>query len=137
VLYNFTGGSDGGTPNGGMARDSLGNLYGTTFAGGAYDYGVVFKLTPTGTESVLHSFESTLTNASPDGGYPTSNLTRDSSGNLYGTTEIGGAFSADCKDFIESTCGTVFEVSASGAESLLYSFKGPPSMGRTPPLGVF
>jgi uncharacterized repeat protein (TIGR03803 family) len=126
VLYNFTGGSDGRGPNGGMARDSLGNLYGTTTGGGAYDYGVVFKLTPAGSESVLHSFEANLTNGQPDGASPTSNLTQDSSGNLYGTTLAGGAFSRDCEHVI---CGTVFEVTASGSESVLYSFKGPPFDG--------
>jgi uncharacterized repeat protein (TIGR03803 family) len=120
VLYNFTGGSDGGYPYGGMAHDSAGNLYGTTELGGSgsYPYGVVFKLTPGGTESVLHNFELSST----DGGAPTSNLIRDSSGNLYGTTELGGASSA----------GTVFEITASGAESLLYSFKGYPVDGAGP-----
>jgi uncharacterized repeat protein (TIGR03803 family) len=118
VLYNFTGGADGSQPYGGLVRDGAGNLYGTTVSGGAYGQGVVFTLTPGGTESVLHDFGSSPT----DGKEPTSDLTRDSSGNLYGTTKDGGAFSY----------GTVFEVSASGTESVLYSFKGSPTDGANP-----
>jgi uncharacterized repeat protein (TIGR03803 family) len=118
VVYNFTGGSDGGYPYGGVARDSAGNLYGTTYEGGTYYVGVVFKLTADGAESVLHNFGSSLT----DGEYPTGNLTRDSSGNLYGATDRGGASSA----------GSVFQVTASGTESLLYSFKGYPVDGAGP-----
>ncbi len=118
VLYSFTGGSDGGYPYGGMARDSDGNLYGTAIDGGAYGYGVVFKLTIRGTENVLHSFEYSST----DGAYPASNITLDPSGNLYGTTEEGGA----------SGLGTVFEVTASGTESELHSFKGGLTDGSGP-----
>ena len=118
VLYNFTGGSDGREPYGGLARDSNGNLYGTTVDGGTYGYGVVFKLTPGGTESVLHNFDLSTT----DGAYPLGNFIRDSSGNLYSTTYEGGA----------SFVGTVFEVTASGVESLLYSFKGDPVDGAGP-----
>jgi uncharacterized repeat protein (TIGR03803 family) len=118
VLYNFTGGLDGDYPNGGMARDSAGNLYGTTQYGGTYYDGVVFKLTTGGAESVLHNFESSST----DGGNPGGNLIRDSSGNLYGSTANGGA----------SFAGTAFEVTASGTESLLYSFKGYPVDGAGP-----
>jgi uncharacterized repeat protein (TIGR03803 family) len=110
VLYNFTGGADGGNPVGGVALDNAGNLYGTASSFGVYGNGVVFKLTPDGTESVLHSFGSFPT----DGGYPTGNLTRDSSGDLYGTTAEGGDFGA----------GTVFEVTAGGTETVLHSFEG-------------
>jgi uncharacterized repeat protein (TIGR03803 family) len=118
VLHNFTGGSDGGYPYGGIARDSAGNIYGTGSIGGAYDGGVFFKLTPGGTGTVLHSFSGSPS----DGASPQSDLIRDSSGNLYGTTNQGGAASA----------GTVFEITASGAESLLYSFKGAPVDGANP-----
>jgi uncharacterized repeat protein (TIGR03803 family) len=121
ILYNFcaqSGCTDGETPYGGVARDSAGNLYGTTAYGGTFNSGVVFKLTAGGTESVLHNFLGPPT----DGTQPSSNLTRDSSGNLYGTTPAGGA----------SSDGTVFEVTASGTESLLYSFNGGPVDGSEP-----
>lgn len=57
VLYTFSGGADGGSPWAGVVQDSEGNLYGTTEIGGAYNYGTVFKLTPSGTETVM-PFES-------------------------------------------------------------------------------
>ena len=56
VLYSFTGGADGANPYAGLIRDSAGNLYGTTYGGGTSNWGVVFKLDTTGTETVLHSF---------------------------------------------------------------------------------
>jgi len=118
VLYNFTGGTDGRYPYGGLVRDSAGNLYGTTSNGGAFGAGVVFKLNPSGTESVLHNFKYSST----DGGYPYSKLIRDSAGNLYGTTESGGAFFA----------GTAFKVTPSGSVMLLHSFKGYPVDGAYP-----
>jgi uncharacterized repeat protein (TIGR03803 family) len=117
ILYNFTGGRDGSEPYGGLVRDSIGNLYGATSSGGTFSAGVVFKLTPSGTESVLHDFKYSST----DGAYPAGNLKQDSSGNLYGTTSSAGAFFA----------GTVFEVSPSGSERLLHSFKGYPVDGAT------
>jgi uncharacterized repeat protein (TIGR03803 family) len=108
VLYSFSG-PDGQDPTlAGVVRDLAGNLYGTTFSGGQYGNGVVFKLTPSGTESVLHSFSGT-----PDGAQPWASLVRDNAGNLYGTTLGGG-----------SGAGTVFGISPSGAESVLHSFGG-------------
>src|SRR5882724_4240033 len=59
VLHSFTGfsvGQDGGLPYGGVVRDDAGNLYGTTFNGGANDLGTVFKIAPNGKETILHSF---------------------------------------------------------------------------------
>ena len=106
-----------------MVADSAGNLYGTTGTGGSYTdcspfgqtCGTVFELTPTGggwTETVLYTFTGGL-----DGGEPLAGLVRDSQGNLYGTTAIGGSFGV----------GTVFMlsfVSGSWTESVLYSFQG-------------
>ena len=101
--------------------DAEGNLYGTTMRGGTgacvEGCGTVFKLTAnpdrSWTETVAHSF-----NDSPDGSYPFGSLTFDHSGNIYGTTESGGAYGQ----------GTVFKLTPNGdgswSESVLYNFKG-------------
>ena len=85
-LYSFTGGSDGGIPASSLLADSSGNLFGTTLQGGTNDSGTVFKLTPSGTLTVLHSFAG----GSSDGAHPQSGLIADAAGNLYGTTLSGG-----------------------------------------------
>jgi uncharacterized repeat protein (TIGR03803 family) len=117
VLYSFTGGSDGYLPNGGLVMDGSGNLYGTTFLGGANDLGTVFKVTPAGAETVLYSFG----RFSADSSAPLAGLIMDASGILYGTTLGGGEWSQ----------GTVFRVKPTGDETLLYSFPGN-SYGRLP-----
>src|SRR5579864_1583330 len=90
VLHAFGAGKDGGGLFGGLAFDSMGNVYGTTSGGGAYGHGTVFKLTLGSkgkwSETVLHSFPS----FADDGGGPTDGLILDPAGNLYGTTEGGG-----------------------------------------------
>jgi uncharacterized repeat protein (TIGR03803 family) len=112
VLHSFTGGQDGGYVPSGLIMDAKGNLYGTAALGGDLkcDYpggcGVVFKLA--GKQlTVLHSFK-----ASPDGDEPYAALLLDPDGNLYGTTASGG-----------DGAGTVFEVNASGKESVLHRFR--------------
>jgi uncharacterized repeat protein (TIGR03803 family) len=89
VLYRFTGGADGGNPFSGVIEDSTGNLYGTTRDGGLTNCtggcGVVYKLDPSGQETVLYSFT-----GGADGDGPYAPLVLDSSGNLYGTTPWGG-----------------------------------------------
>lgn len=108
VLYTFTGGADGSEPWAGLIRDALGNLYGTTYHGGAYGNGVAFELSPTGQETVLCAF------TWGDGGEPWGDLIRDSAGNLYGTTFEGDAYGA----------GVVFQLSLTGHETVLHSFTG-------------
>ena len=120
VLYSFAGGTtDGEVPLGHLVMGSHGSLYGTTSAGGAYDLGTVFRISPGGVESVLHSFAGTTTH---DGAYPRAGLIMDGSGDLYGTTSAGGAYDL----------GTVFEISASGTETVLYSFAGGATDGSDP-----
>lgn len=115
VLHNFTGAPDGQNPVGGVVRDTKGNLYGTTAAGGDAQClgscGIVFKLDPTGTETLLHTFT-----GGGDGEYPESGVIRDSAGDLIGTTETGGA----------SGYGSVFKLNAAGRETVLHSFSGGP-----------
>jgi uncharacterized repeat protein (TIGR03803 family) len=94
-----------------LILDAAGNLYGTAFQGGLFgDGGAVFELDAAGKETILHSFNP----ASGDGGIPYAGLLRDAAGNLYGTTSTGGDFFG----------GTIFEVDASGNETVLYSFTG-------------
>ncbi|MGC9946642.1 MAG: choice-of-anchor tandem repeat GloVer-containing protein [Bryobacteraceae bacterium] len=88
VLYSFTGGDDGDSPQSGVTRDSAGNLYGTTYRGGAAGAGVVYKLDTAGNETVLHSFT-----GGADGSTPYAGVILDSAGNLYGTTFYGGKYS--------------------------------------------
>lgn len=108
VLHSFTG-PDGSLPYGGLIRDGVGNLYGTTYSGGFVgSQGTVFKLAANGTFTLLHSF----TFNGVDGAFPTGSLVADSSGNLYGTTLLGGSVGA----------GTVFELDSNGNETILHSF---------------
>jgi len=145
VLYSFKGSAngDGAKPNAGLVMDAAGNLYGTTFYGGSYGgsgvctlyfglyagapsgCGTVFKLDPTGHETVLHSF----TGANGDGAYPNDFVTMDSAGNLYGTTYGGGNDS-------EGSSGIVFKVDPSGNETVLYSFGASNSDGAEPEGGL-
>jgi uncharacterized repeat protein (TIGR03803 family) len=115
LLYSFQQ-SDGQNPYGAVVRDAKGTLYGTTISGGTAGFGTVFELSPNGIVTVLHSFT-----GSPDGVAPLGGLIRDAKGNLYGTTEHGGT-STNCGE----GCGTVFEVSSKGTETVLYSFQGTP-----------
>jgi uncharacterized repeat protein (TIGR03803 family) len=100
VLHSFTGGSNGAYPEAGVIADMAGNLYGTTYGGGAGGQGTVFQLTPSGTLTVLYSFT-----GGADGGRPGADLIADAAGNLYGTTALGGA-NTSCP----GGCGTVFEL---------------------------
>jgi len=118
ILYNFgLTTNDASAPNAGLLL--VGNyLYGTSEAGGAYGYGTVFRVSTSGSETVLHSFGKT---GSGDGSQPVASLASDSAGNLYGTTAGGGTYNE----------GMVFELSNRGSESILYSFTGG-SDGREP-----
>lgn len=171
VLHGFSDGNDGGSPLGSLIIDNAGNLYGTAAGGGGVrDAGVVFKLAPNGTETVLHSFDltdgsnpeaalitdqvgnfysttyqgsgccgevfklapdGTLTvlysfcsqaNCS-DGASSYSGVVSDSSGNLYGTTYSGGG---------SCSCGVVYKLSTNGSETVLHAFAGSPSDGAGP-----
>jgi uncharacterized repeat protein (TIGR03803 family) len=91
VLHTFTGGADGANPYASLIRDSAGNLYGTTFAGGGTGCGgsgcgTVFMIDEKGHEIILYSFT-----GGTDGGNPYASLIRDTAGNLYGTAFSGGA----------------------------------------------
>ena len=116
VLYAFKGGSDGSWPIGSLLYTS-GAFYGTTNGGGGstnckWGCGTVFALTTGGSERIVYSF-----NGGSDGAYPVAGLIA-LHGVLYGTTSFGGS---GCGS---TGCGTVFAVSASGSERIIYRFKG-------------
>ncbi|HYL28097.1 MAG TPA: choice-of-anchor tandem repeat GloVer-containing protein [Candidatus Nitrosotalea sp.] len=118
VLHDFTGGSDGFGPGGGLAADAHGNLFGTTPDGGAYGAGTVYELYRHGTtwkERVLHAFTGGTDGATGSLG----RLVVDNAGSVYGVTEVGGANSA----------GTVYRLTPSKGGftfATLYAFKGAP-----------
>lgn len=124
VLYRFLGSPDGDFPLAGLVLDSQGNLYGTTYRGGAYGKGTVFRLDTSGNETVLHSFS-----GKEDGEHPQASLLLDMQGNLYGTTENGGGAVACDGGVLGHGCGTVFKVDATGNEAVLHSFTGSPPGG--------
>jgi uncharacterized repeat protein (TIGR03803 family) len=119
IVHNFTGyPNDGAGPNGTLLMDAAGNLYGTTVQGGASasNMGTVFKLDPQGVVTILHSFT-----GGRDGGAPSSQLVRDATGSLYGTTYSGGMSSCG---FMGEGCGVVFRVDSSGNLVVLHAFSG-------------
>jgi uncharacterized repeat protein (TIGR03803 family) len=120
VLHSFAGEPDGFGPEYGLL-DVGGTLYGTTWSGGANNDGTVFAITTSGKETVLHSFA-----GEPDGAQPQAALIN-VNGTLYGTTTGGGA---SCSSV--DGCGTVFTLTPSGAETVLYSFKGGRGDGKNP-----
>ena len=127
TIYSF-----GASPGDGMApgvpliQGSDGNLYGTTATGGApsttcpQGCGTVFKITPAGTETVLYSFG----NSPADGQGPSGALVLASDGNFYGATASGGstALSGTPNSNCQNGCGTVYRITPSGIETVLYSF---------------
>ncbi len=129
VLHTFgVESGDGIYPAAGVIFDKAGNLYGTTEEGGAYanscvgGCGIVYEITKAGEEKVLYSFGDQVQDAI----FPTANLTFDKAGNLYGTSDAGGYY----------LHGTVFELSSSGVEKVLYSFSGTSGDGYYPASGV-
>jgi uncharacterized repeat protein (TIGR03803 family) len=130
ILYSFAGGTDGAAPEAGLVMDASGNLYGTTSAGGPAGNGGVFMLAPSKKkngawkETMLYSFGTGTDGATPVGG-----VYLDASGNLYGTTSLGGT----------TGYGTVFELkpakSGPWTESILYTFQNG-SDGGTPYTGL-
>jgi uncharacterized repeat protein (TIGR03803 family) len=130
VLYTFQGGTDGGFPTGGLYRDASGNLYGITDTAGNrndcnnYGCGTVYKLTPSGEFSVLHTF------TGGTDGWPNAtwgSLIADSNGNMYGVASIGGMYNN----------GTLFRVTPSGGFTVLHSFASSGNDGAGPQFTLY
>ena len=117
TLHSFVG-PDGESPYAGLVQATNGNLYGTTYHGGANGDGTVFKMTTRGTLPTLHSFDYT------DGASLWAGLAQATNGNLYGTTYLGGAYGY----------GTVFKITPSGTLTTLHSFEG--TDGSSPLAGL-
>lgn len=127
TLYQFQGTFDGYEPYESLSRDGAGNLYGATTyggtgtCGGSIACGTVYKLSPAGALTVIHTF-----NGSPDGSTPPpGRLVSDGHGNGYSTTAYGGTLGQ----------GTVYKLDATGGETVLYSFGNQPD-GDTPMAGL-
>jgi uncharacterized repeat protein (TIGR03803 family) len=116
VIYSFMGGSDGKFPSAGLLLDSKGNLYGVTADGGFGFVGVFFRIDPSGTESLIYSFDV------GDGANPNSTPVADGTGDAYGTTPFGG----------RSQDGEVYKLNLStGNEAIVHYFTGD-AFGATP-----
>lgn len=121
TIYSFcaqSGCSDGSAPSSTLIQATDGSFYGTTGIGGTNDYGTVFKVTPSGTLTTLHSFQLS------DGVYPEAGLVQGSDGNFYGTTYEGGSGCVNC--------GTVFKITPSGTLTVLYDFRVSGTEGSRP-----
>ncbi|MBV9991273.1 MAG: hypothetical protein JOZ72_08255 [Alphaproteobacteria bacterium] len=108
ILHSFGVGGDGYAPASDVHFDGQGNMIGTTNLGGASDGGVVYRIAPDGTETVLHSFAG----GAGDGLNPNGTLAEDGAGNLFGTTYKGGA----------NDKGTVYKLAPDAAVSVLFGF---------------
>ena len=125
IVHAFTDdGHDGVFPYAALIQGTDGNFYGTTYGGGSAGYGTVFKMTPGGTETILHDFNE----GTADGFNPTTALIQGTDGNFYGTTGNGGtAYPGN---------GTVFMVTPGGTETILYTFMGGTTDGANPSAGL-
>ena len=115
TLYSFCtqpGCADGWNPHAGVIQATDGDFYGTTDGAGAYGDGTVFKITPNGTLTTVHSFDGT------DGASSWAGLVQATDGNFYGTTSTGGTYN----DYCRYGCGTVFKITPSGTLTTLHSF---------------
>jgi len=111
TLASFSSSDGGGYPEGRLIQDKAGNLYGTNSGfNGGYGNGAVFKVSPTGTKSILYTFA-----GGTDGMVPYGGLIQDNNGNFYGTTYRGGG---------ASDRGTIYRLTSDGQEAVLYSFTG-------------
>lgn len=117
VLYSFCALAscvDGSNPSSALIQGANGDFYGTTSQGGANGDGTVFRITPGGTLTTLHSFDGA------DGANPVGALVLATDGNFYGTTQNGGA---NVGDFCEGGCGTLFKITPGGTLTRLHSFR--------------
>lgn len=124
VLHSFAGGATDGCQPRGLILASDGNFYGATLGGGASNDGVVYKITPSGTETILYSFAGGTT----DGAWGSA-LIQASDGNFYGITSRGGRA---CASGYNNGDGVLFKLTPSGAETVVHFFASDTTDGCTP-----
>lgn len=125
TIHSFTGSStDGAFPQGGVTLGADGNFYGTTYEGGTAAAGVVFRVTPSGATTTLHSFT-----GGTDGAYPFAPPVEGNDGNFYGTT-VNGGNTIKCN----SGCGTIYKITPAGALTTLHQFAITDGYGPYAPL---
>ncbi|HEX4119960.1 MAG TPA: choice-of-anchor tandem repeat GloVer-containing protein [Verrucomicrobiae bacterium] len=127
-IYSFTNGADGGFPYAGLTLGTDGNFYGECITGGSNDSGVLFKMTPQGAFTALHSMKS-----STDGYHPMGGLVEGTNGNFYGTANVGGI---SLPPQYLTPSGTIFEMTPGGQVTNLHTFTngidgGNPQSGLT------
>ncbi|WP_172449855.1 choice-of-anchor tandem repeat GloVer-containing protein [Porphyrobacter sp. HT-58-2] len=135
ILHSFSGANGDGAGPGFLTKGSDGNFYGTTASGGANrcpaipsdgpNCGTVYRITPEGNVTILHSFGSTAS----DGVLPEARLVEGEDGRLYGTTQIGGTNTCGT---LPNSCGTLFSISKAGALAILHSFGSATGDGIVP-----
>ncbi len=126
ILHHFSQAPhDGWWPHGALIQASDGALYGATISGGTYNRGTIYRVTLSGTFTVLHSFGE----PGSQGNRPHGRLLEASDGNFYGAT-IGGGTS-DCGQYGED-CGTIFKLTPAGQHSVIYEFGVDPANGVVP-----
>jgi uncharacterized repeat protein (TIGR03803 family) len=118
--------ADGNTPSAALLQGGDGNFYGTTALSDGNGDGIVFKMTPAGAVTILHTF--CLQTGCPDGEHPQAQLIEGSDGDFYGTTTtyIFGASSGD------TATGTIFKITSSGTLTTLFTFADPATQGAYP-----
>jgi uncharacterized repeat protein (TIGR03803 family) len=116
TLDTFNG-ANGVQPSAGLVQAANGDLYGTTYEGGEYNFGTIFRISPDGALTVLYSFCAQLPDC-PDGSHPVAPLVLATDGDLYGTTKYGG--NSGCPDFYN--CGTIFKITPNGTLTTIYTF---------------
>jgi uncharacterized repeat protein (TIGR03803 family) len=137
TIYSFTGGTDGQSAEGALVEGKDGDLYGTSIGGGASGEGTVFKVSPSGTFTVLANFCDAADTSCHDGYDANGDLFLASDGNFYESTEYGG-LSGDCSEGGDPSnlgCGEIVEISSAGILTDLYSFTGA-SDGANPLAGL-
>ena len=126
ILHDFADNPDAASPYGPLIQATDGNFYGTTYRGGSGEQGAVYKMTPTGAVTVLHSFLCAV-----DGCYPEAALIQAADGHLYGTASYGGPLQS-AEGFDQESWGSLFRITPEGTFAVLHWFSSLDPAGYNP-----